>query len=241
MLKKTYYLLMGLSLCYQGMKAQTSQPFIASPYLQIGYQPSANSLELLWHSADSSANWEVELKTVGSNNWRKTTHPEATQVAVANVNTHFVYRTLIEGLPAGNDFNYRVLKNKKVVFSAKGKAPKEKDQSYRFVAFGDIGAGTPSAKALAQQAYKVKPDLVVVPGDIVYERGLISEYRTKFWPVYNADTISTEGAPLMRSIPFVAAMGNHDGDTRDLNSYPDALAYYAFLGSTAEWSASRRR
>ncbi|RFS21871.1 metallophosphoesterase [Chitinophaga silvatica] len=227
MLKKTYFLMLGLSLGYQGMKAQNSQPFITPPYLQIGYQPSASSLELLWHS-DSSANWEVELKTVGSANWRKTTHPEATRVAVANVSTHYVYRTLISGLPAGNEFDYRVLKNKKVVFTAKGKAPKEKNQSFRFVAFGDIGAGTPSAKALAKQAYDVKPDLVVVPGDIVYERGLISEYRTKFWPVYNADSANAEGAPLMRSIPFVAAMGNHDGDTRDLNSYPDALAYYAF-------------
>ncbi|MBC9934157.1 metallophosphoesterase [Chitinophaga qingshengii] len=228
MLKKTYFLLLGLSLCCQGLKAQTGQPFITPPYLQIGYQPSATSLELLWHSTDSSTNWEVETKAVGTNTWKKTSPPEATRVAVANIGTHFVYRTLMTGLLSGSDFHYRILKNKKLVFSARGKAPKEKDQPYRFVAFGDIGAGTPSAKALAQQAYGVHPDLVVVPGDIVYERGLISEYRTKFWPVYNADTTSAEGAPLMRSIPFVAAMGNHDGDTRDLNNHPDALAYYAF-------------
>jgi hypothetical protein len=32
----------------------------------------------------------------------------------------------------------------------------------------------------------------------------------------------------MRSIPFIAAPGNHDADTRDLDRYPDALAYYLF-------------
>jgi hypothetical protein len=32
----------------------------------------------------------------------------------------------------------------------------------------------------------------------------------------------------MRSIPFIAAVGNHDADTRNLDKYPDALAYYQF-------------
>ena len=68
----------------------------------------------------------------------------------------------------------------------------------------------------------------MIPGDIVYEYGLISEYREKFWPVYNADEPSESGAPLLRSTLFVAAPGNHDTDTRDLDKYPDALAYYLF-------------
>jgi hypothetical protein len=68
----------------------------------------------------------------------------------------------------------------------------------------------------------------MIPGDIVYEHGLISEYRKLFWPVYNADEPSQSGAPLLRSTLFVAAPGNHDTDTRDLDRYPDALAYYLF-------------
>lgn len=170
----------------------------------------------------------MEYRAGEAGSWKKAARPEATRVAVANIHVHFVYRVLLSELPSGNSFNYRVLKNRKIVFTAKGKAPKAVEQPYRFVAFGDIGAGTPSARKLAGQALAANPDLAVVPGDIVYERGLISEYRTKFWPVYNADSISNEGAPLMRSIPFVAAIGNHDGDTRDLDGYPDALAYYSF-------------
>jgi hypothetical protein len=70
--------------------------------------------------------------------------------------------------------------------------------------------------------------MVAIAGDVVYNRGLISEYKTKFWPVYNKDFADTLGAPLMRTIPFVAAVGNHDVLTRDMNAFPDALAYYHF-------------
>jgi hypothetical protein len=63
----------------------------------------------------------------------------------------------------------------------------------------------------------------------VYENGLISEYKTKFWPIYNAETADSLGAPLLRSVPFIAAVGNHDTDGRDLDSKPDGLAYYLYF------------
>jgi len=93
---------------------------------------------------------------------------------------------------------------------------------------GTIGAGTDEQKPLAHRAFLEKPDLIVVPGDIVYEHGLVSEYDVTFWPIYNADQPSDAGAPLMRSIPFAVAPGNHDTDSRNLDTYPDALAYYMF-------------
>ena len=87
---------------------------------------------------------------------------------------------------------------------------------------------TDTARKIAYEIYKAKPDMVTIAGDIVYNRGLVSEYTTKYWPVYNKDNADTLGAPMMRSIPFVAAVGNHDALTRDLNAFPDALAYYHF-------------
>ena len=69
----------------------------------------------------------------------------------------------------------------------------------------------------------------MITGDIVYGRGLISEYREKFWPVYNADEASpVGGAPLLRSTLFVAAPGNHDIASRDLGKTPDGLAYFYY-------------
>jgi hypothetical protein len=202
--------------------------FIAKPYLQIGRTPAAGTLQLLWHAPDTDADWSVEHRAGADGPWKKAEAPGLRRVAVAGIEPHRVYRAAVTGLEPGGAFNYRVLKGGEVVFSAEARAPKSADQPYRFVAFGDCGAGTPEQKPLAHRAFLSKPDLVIIPGDMVYEYGLISDYREKFWPVYNADEPSETGAPLLRTTPFVSAPGNHDTDTRDLDKYPDALAYYLY-------------
>jgi hypothetical protein len=69
----------------------------------------------------------------------------------------------------------------------------------------------------------------MITGDIVYGKGLVSEYRDKFWPIYNADEASpATGAPLLRSTLFLAAPGNHDIASRDLAKTPDGLAYFYY-------------
>lgn len=202
--------------------------FIAKPYLQIGDKPSAESLKLLWHAAESNAEWRVELKVKKNTEWIKAEQPSFTKIAVAGIAPHRVYHASLKGLESGSTFQYRIFKDNIEVFSSTGKTPRNGKQAYRFVAFGDIGAETPIQKKLATRAFLSNPDFVVVPGDIVYERGLISEYRTKFWPIYNADKAGNEGAPLIRSVPMIVAAGNHDTDTRNLDKYPDALAYYYY-------------
>lgn len=202
--------------------------FVTKPYLQIGAHPSPQTLQLLWHAPAINANWSVEHKDLSSNVWIKSDSITYTNVAVANVAAHRVYHAGLSGLTPGIKFSYRILKDGKVVFTAEAQASKKVDQAYRFVAMGDIGAETTDQKKLATEAFLAKPDFVVVPGDIVYENGLITEYTKKFWPVYNADKADTAGAPIMRSIPFIAAVGNHDADIRDLDKNPDALAYYMF-------------
>lgn len=228
---KHLFILLLLTFSLEIVKAQDKKSdvfFVAKPYLQIGREPSAESLELLWHATDIDASWYVEQRSGNSVAWIKASAPAYNRVAVSNIEPHRVYHVKFSGLIPGSVFNYRILRNNKVVFSSEGKAPKSANQNYRFVAFGDIGAETPDQKLLAVRAFKAKPDLVVVPGDIVYENGLISEYRTKFWNVYNADEENAQGAPIMRSTPFVASTGNHDTDNRDLDKFPDGLAYYMF-------------
>src|SRR5258706_1403205 len=95
--------------------------------------------------------------------------------------------------------------------------------------FGDCGQGTPAENAVALQAFLAKPGFVFIPGDIVYGSGRISEYRTKFFPSYNADEPSAvDGAPLLRSVPFIAAPGNHDTALANYQRFPDALAYFLY-------------
>jgi len=200
--------------------------FVTKPYLQIGYQPSKESLQLLWHATDTDAEWLVEYSS--ANGIKKTAPAFFNRVAVKNTDAHRVYHISLNELLPGKKFSYKVYRNKEAVFSAEAIAPKNAGQSFRFVVMGDIGAESPAQKKVALQAYLAKPDFIAVPGDIVYETGLISDYRKKFWPVYNADKTDSNGAPIMRSVPFIAAVGNHDADTRDLDKSPDALAYYLY-------------
>jgi 3',5'-cyclic AMP phosphodiesterase CpdA len=227
---KHYILALLLFFSIQAKTQINNQPpdFLVKPYLQIGKNPSPKSLQLLWHAGVSNDRWVVEYKSSGVSEWMKSQNQTNSRIAVTGIEPFIVYSASITGLAPGSTFMYRVSKNGKVVFEAEAKALKSKEQSYRVAISGDMGAGTNTAKKIAFEINKAKPDMVAIAGDIVYNRGLISEYKTKFWPVYNKDIADTLGAPLMRSIPFVAAVGNHDALTRDMNSFPDALAYYHF-------------
>ncbi len=206
--------------------AQSQNSFLVKPYLQVGYEANASSLALLWHTSDTTSKWEVEVAS--NENWIKSNNYSVNHVNVKNVNPFSVYHANLTNLESGKVFKYRVLQDNKIVFASEANAPKSASQSYSFVAIGDIGAEKLDQKKLANIAYSLNPDLVAVPGDIVYDNGLVSEYTKKFWPIYNADIADSNGAPLMRKIPFIAAVGNHDADNNDLDRYPDALAYYYF-------------
>jgi acid phosphatase type 7 len=225
-----YLMAVFLMIISQVTNAQSTNAtdFLVKPYLQIGKSPSSQSLQLLWHAPVSNDVWLVEYKNNDETKWRRSDGQRFSTVAVGSIAPFNVYSTSFTALKPGATFQYRVSKNGNVVFTAEAKSLKAKEQSYRIAISGDMGAGTSTAKKIANEIYKVKPDMVAIAGDIVYNRGLVSEYKTKWWPVYNKDDADTLGAPLMRSIPFVAAVGNHDALTRDLNSFPDALAYYYF-------------
>ncbi len=214
-----------------------SNPFVTAPYLQIGKETTVKSLQLLWHTADENGQWTVEIKNNAG--WIQEGTPSATRIGVANIATHYVYRSLLSHLTPGELFTYRVSKDGKEVFTSSAQAPKSEDQPYRFVVFGDVGAGTKEAREIANAVYSAKPDFVVIPGDIVYDYGLIADYNTKFWPIYNANKIDSVGVPLMRSVPFIGAVGNHDADSRDLDKAPDALAYFYYWDQPLNGYASK--
>src|SRR5579872_2575248 len=192
----------------------SAPPFIVQPYLQIGDAPSAGetvTMALLWHADTTTTDWQVDLKPAGSTEWhaQRTFYPS--RIAVPGLAPYEVYRGTLGDLAAGSTFQYRVKRNGTVVFSSTGLARKSANEPYRVVVFGDAGQNTPGQRAIAYRAYQEHPDFVAIPGDIVYSTGRMSDYRTKFFPIYNSDSASlTAGAPLLRSIPFVAAIGNHD-------------------------------
>jgi hypothetical protein len=155
--------------------------------------------------------------------------PTAQSVNAPGIPQHMVYRARLMGLVPGEQFQYRVLRTGEPVFIATGRARKSAEQPYRLVLFGDCAQGTPASRAIAYQASLANPDFIFIPGDIIYDSGRISEYRQKFFPVYNAETPSPDtGAPLLRSTLFIAAPGNHDIALTNFQRYADALAYFLY-------------
>jgi 3',5'-cyclic AMP phosphodiesterase CpdA len=204
-------------------------PFLAKPYVQLGHSQEPGKVIVLWHTSDVDAPWTVEYKTPAEASWHFAKAPSVQRIAVAGIEPHRVYHTAIKGLHPGEATTYRVSKAGAVVFQSEAHAPKAADQGHRFVVFGDCGVDGPEQASIAFRTFQAKPDLVMITGDIVYDKGLASEYRENFWPIYNADTASpSEGAPLLRSTLFVSAPGNHDIASRDLGKVPDGMAYFYY-------------
>ena len=206
----------------------STPPFIVKPYLQLGDASSPGetvTMALLWHSDTTSADWEVDLKPAGATAWKPQRTFFPSRIQVPGLDPYDVYQGTLGDLAPGSTFQYRVKRNSSVVFTSAGLARKSASEPYRVVVFGDAGENTPGQRAVASRAYLEHPDFVAIAGDIVYSSGRMSEYRTKFFPIYNGDS-----APLLRSIPFVAAIGNHDASyLRNLNdSLADFGAYFAY-------------
>jgi acid phosphatase type 7 len=214
------------------IRQAATAPFIVKPYFQLGDASPGKAVEglaLLWHANDIDEDWAIEYQSSSEVLWHQAQAPAIERIAIPTIAPHRVYRAILQGLRPGEEFRYRVCKRGVTVFEAVGHGPVGKEQPYRFVAFGDCGAGTPEEKAVAYQAYRAEPNFVMITGDLVYDQGRISEYRERFWPVYNADEASPPGGgPLCRSTLFIAAPGNHDIGNRDLGKYPDGLAYFLY-------------
>jgi hypothetical protein len=221
---------------FAGQPAKAAQggpaPFVVKPYIQLGDADTAKAVgdfALLWHGEDADGDWTVEYRSTSDANWRQAETPAMQRIVLPSIAPHRVYRAVLKGLRPGEGFRYQVRKGTVTVFAAAGRGPAAKEQPYRFVVFGDCGAGTSEEKAVAYQTYRAQPNFVMITGDIVYDRGRASEYQEKFWPVYNAEEASPAiGGPLCRSVLFVAAPGNHDIGNRDLGKYPDGLAYFLY-------------
>ena len=217
---------------YKSSEQPPSGPFLVKPYLQPGDAPglvAGGTVQVLWHTEDADAQWAVECRTGADKPWQPAPAPTVRRIAVEGVSPHRLYRTSLTGLEPGGEFSYRVRKGGEVVFAADGRGPRPPGKPQKFVVFGDCGTNTVEQRTIAFRAYEARPDYVMITGDIVYDRGRVSEYREKFWPIYNADEASpSQGAPLLRSTLFLAAPGNHDIASRDMGKYPDGLAYFLY-------------
>lgn len=219
--------------------------FLVKPYLQLGQQfgvTTSEHYEVLFHTYDMAGDFQVHYRIFdqsaapSSLNWKKQVSLVPTLVRTSgSVAPNYRYQALIGPIPAGQSFDYRVYKDNVKVFESRGKAAPRADKPWRFIAVGDIGDGGKGARANAHAIESQKPHLLLIPGDVVYDRGRVGEYLKNFFAILNSDKSSrTNGAPLMRSTLTVAAPGNHDVgtpvQTESLNwkKFPDMFGFYLF-------------
>jgi 3',5'-cyclic AMP phosphodiesterase CpdA len=208
--------------------------FVVAPYVQLGDNPQLQAREqltILWHTADRDQNWSAEFKD-SSGEW--VTAEARLLRTLRHPSRHRIYAATLQNLEPGAEVPYRILLDTQPVFEAQARARKSASQPYRFAVMGDIAQGTRNQRAIAHQLYEKKPDFLAIPGDIVYGSGRASEYRRKYFPVYNAaKSDPATGAPLLRSTLTIAVPGNHDVASRNLRFRPDGLAYFYY------WSQPR--
>lgn len=197
-------------------------PFLVPPYLQLGDNPADPSRITVVFHASAPANF-----TVAGPNGQPIPAIEQ-KIGATSLPEHYVYSAELTGLSPGAEFLYSVARDGQTVFKAQGLARKAATQSSRTVIFGDSGQDNAPQREIAWQTAQAKPDMVFIVGDVVYSRGLGSEYRKKLYPVYNADTNTPDAVRLMRSRLFAVVPGNHDTVTTDTTKYPDAQAYYLY-------------
>ncbi|MBI2812291.1 MAG: metallophosphoesterase [Candidatus Melainabacteria bacterium] len=213
--------------------------FFVKPHFQVGSgETHLRSLTVAFHIFPDQAKWRTDYKRSDKKKWHEAKAVKS-QFRVDNVLDNVRYLATLEELSAGCVYQYRISRNDEVVFSGSVTAPKKAAQSSRFAIFGDVADGSAASKRIAYAVHEAAPDLVMLAGDLVYEDGRVSEYVSNFFPVYNSDDATPEtGAPLLRSIVTVAALGNHDArwpqDSRLLpqGKVPDALGYFHFWNQT---------
>ena len=106
----------------------TDNEFLARPYLQIGRNPSPQTMQVRWHTPDLAANWVVRFRTAPNAPWQRANPPAMNRVAVAGTEPHRVYDASLTGLVPGKSFEYQLDKADKTVFSATGMAIKTADR-----------------------------------------------------------------------------------------------------------------
>ena len=220
-------------------KPENHDSFVIKPYIQLGdnhKQAERENLDLIWFTKDRDHLWAVEVKSADAKRWIQPERAREERITIDSIKPLRKLQVHLSNLVPGVAFDYRVLKDGNIVFSAQATARKSASQSYRFVAVGDLASGTAGAKKVAYQMWLAKPDLVLIPGDHVYKYGRLSEYLDHYYPIYNRDKGQPhQGGPLLRSTPFVVAFGNHDAgtpdtwDVRDLDQMPDLLAFFVVL------------
>jgi predicted phosphodiesterase len=127
----------------------------------------------------------------------------------------------LTGLDPGSTYHYRV--EGAGGSSATGHfltAPVGDDPRFDFVVVGDSGSGGKGQLAVAELLERLRPDLILHTGDVVYPAGEERHYERRFFAPYRN---------LIKTVPIFPVLGNHD--VRKRNGAAFLETFHPPLGS----------
>jgi 3',5'-cyclic AMP phosphodiesterase CpdA len=149
--------------------------------------------------------WYTDSPTEGRVQWRVGEDTTGEAVSSAGLSTR--HEAVIPSLVPGARYTYQVYSSRGLLAGVGGGA----EFSFLvpvpdvlcFVVFGDSGEGSPGQLAVARalEADPEPPDLVLIVGDVNQPPAGDASYDSRFFGPYRT---------LLPSIPFYAALGNHD-------------------------------
>lgn len=186
---------LGLSQAYQ------PNQLTRFPYMQC---PTISSVTIVWETGKPTR-CSVEYGTTLSFGSMNRSLEERTRREVKlsglKANTKYYYRIFGVDGPLTDILTFNTAKN-------------DSHGDFSFVVFGDSGTGKDKQSEIARQIFRVKPDLGLITGDVVYREGALEDYTNKYFLPYR-DIIS--------SVCFFTAMGNHDYRTDEGKPYLDTF------------------
>jgi acid phosphatase type 7 len=217
--------------------------YTALPYIQPAHDgpltQGAESVVLAWQTEDRPAEFTVDYGAAATPTHTRRAQVSAFTRATGNDGDHRrSYAATLRGLDLATRYHYRLRQGTEIIAEGTFTTRKARGTPVRIIAFGDNAFGDVAQRAIANQVYKSKPDLVLNTGDNVYDAGLDNEYERYFFPVYNAEVPGVRiGAPLVSTIPYYTVIANHDLNaqrpdgriTVDFDKDPDALAYFTAM------------
>ncbi|HMO01673.1 MAG TPA: metallophosphoesterase [Oligoflexia bacterium] len=206
-----------------GEKICCADQIIAGPYLQ---DANKDNMTVAWVASDKGYG---KLRIISS-----TTERRLFRGAPSN------YRAVkVFGLKPSTSYRYYILADsgsKKIYKAVFKTSPESGAEKFRAVVFGDSGTASPEQFALAKKIEKVRPNILIHTGDLIYPKGERENYFGAFFEPYRR---------LLPRIPFYPALGNHD--VSNIDAYLDYFhlpkrtsgseRYYSFVYGAAEFFA----